>query len=333
MSSDPDKRAQVRTGRSAVQLIEVDRALERPSRACASQLAALDTSRGCALGCLFCPHRFRGLAAGSLQLRANLPAVLERELRLREREGRLPAGVLVDPASDPFQPVSAALALTHEALRLLLDAGLTVYLRTRSLVPEGFGDLLRAHADRVRIEVTLFSMDPDLAALYEPGAADPQLRLETIRRLRDWGIAAGARIEPLLPFVSDTAGHLEDLVRHLRSAGAERAVASYLVLRPKVIERLRQVLPTAHFHLIKGSFRGQTWRQIGVHQMTKLLPDRTRRAGYDRLAAIARRADLELAVCACDNPGLGMPCLPDAAALRRACRDGRRGQLDLFDCA
>lgn len=333
MSSDSDSHAQSQPGRAAVQRIAVERAFERPARACARHLAAVDISRGCALGCLFCPHRFRGLAPSSLQLRANLPAVLERELRAREREGRLPAGVLVGPASDPFQPVSAALALTYETLRLLLEAGLSVYLRTRSLVPEGFGDLLRAHADQIQIEVTLFSMDSDLAGLYEPGAADPQLRLETIRRLRDWGIAAGARIEPLLPFVSDTAGHLEELVRHLRSAGAERAVASYLVLRPKVLERLRQALPTAHFHLIKGSFRGQAWRQIGVHQMTKLLPDRTRRAGYDRLAAIARRADLELAVCACDNPGRGSPCLPDAAALQRAGRDARRGQLELFDCA
>jgi len=216
MSSDPDSKAPSRSGRSAVQMIEVDRALERPTRACARRLAAVDTSRGCALGCLFCPHRFRGLASGTLQLRANLPAVLERELRTREREGRLPAGVLVDPASDPFQPVSAALALTYETLRLLLEAGLTVHLRSRSLVPEGFGDLLRAHADRVRVEVTLFSMDSDLAGLYEPGAADPQLRLDSIRRLRDWGVAASARIEPLLPFVSDTAGHLEDLVRHLQ---------------------------------------------------------------------------------------------------------------------
>jgi len=288
---------------------------------------------GCVFGCLWCPLRSH-LSGEPPELVADLPERLERELRARKRSGALPQEVLLNLTTDSFQPLPALLTLTHEAARLLLEAGCDVYLRTRGVVPDGFGELFRAHAPRVHVEVVLFSLERELLALYEPGAPSPRERLETIRRLCAWGVQVQARIEPLIPFVSDTVGHLEELLRHIRSAGAERAAVAYLVLQPRILERLEAQLPSAHQHLIKGSFRGQPWKRLGPHRDFRWLPERTRRDGYQRLRALAKRAGVEVRVCACQNPGLGEPCHQAPGGGQDAGRaGGPAGQLDLFSGA
>ena len=93
-------------------------------------------------------------------------------------------------------------------------------------------------------------------------AATPQQRLDAIRALLRFKVDVQARIEPLIPFISDTAAHLEELVRHLRSVGVTRASTSYLVLRPDMLELMREKLPESHYQVIKG-FKGQPWRKIG----------------------------------------------------------------------
>ncbi|HSA23787.1 MAG TPA: hypothetical protein P5076_20165, partial [Myxococcota bacterium] len=68
------------------------------------------------------------------------------------------------------------------------------------------------------------------------------------------------------------------------------------------------------------------------------LPERTRRDGYQRLRALAKRAGVEVRVCSCQNPGLGETCHlapPEAPALVGAqAANGPAGpprhQLDLF---
>lgn len=296
-------------------------------------MLTVDTTLGCAIGCLFCPMSFRGLKPGTIQVKTNLIELLQRELSDRKRNDRLPDQVLVNPASDAFGLPEAALPTMHETLRLLLKAGIQVQLKTRALVPQGFESLFRAHAEQIHADVALFSMEADVATRYEPGAAAPQQRLDTIRRLLDWGVHVRARIEPMIPFVSDTVSHLEDLVRHLRSAGIERAVASYLVLRPKVLECLKRSIPTAHFNLIKGSFKRQPWQPVGVHQMTKLLPERTRTQGYARLGSVAERAGLAIHICACQNPGRGDSCYPLRSKPGRSEPTGGPNQLNLFKSA
>ncbi len=314
---------------SMVQAVEISTALKRCRWPCVQDRWVVDTASGCSFGCLFCPVRWRGLAEGQVQVHVNVPDLLKRELKTRARDGLPKPEVIINASTDSFQPVQAVLAVTYQSLENLLSEGCNVHLRTRGEVPEGFGDLLKHYADQVNVEVTFFSMDNKLASLYEPGAPPPQRRLDSVRRLRAWGLKVRARIQPLVPFITDTVGHLEELVRHLRSVGIERTSASYLVLRPQVLDRLHGRLPHAHLHLIKGSFKGTAWRKVGLHQLTRVLVERTRRQGYARLGAVAERAGLNWHICACQNPDMGRNCFADLKSEQaEPC-----GQLDLFPSA
>lgn len=310
--------------------VEVERAFERPFRKCQQGMLVLNVAAGCSFGCLFCPLSHRLSRTNGIQLRVNLPGVLEREIQARRKNGHLPAAVFLNTTTDLFQPIGSLLTVTHEVLRILLSEGLEVSFQTRGLVPEGFGELLAAYPGKVHAQVSMFAMSRELTRLYEPGAPDPLERLESIRRLLKWGVDVRGRIEPLIPFVSDTAGHLDELLRHLRSAGVQRATAAYLVLRPQILDRLQELLPIAHYHLIKGSFRGQAWQKEGLYSQVRMLPQSTRNQGYERLRAAARRADMSISVCACHDPSSGESCWEQAVATPGA---GKRGQLDLFSRA
>jgi DNA repair photolyase len=310
------------------------RALERSRRPCARSMSVVNPAVGCIHGCLFCPVRHRGRDRLRLDLKSNLPELLERELHKRKRQGTLPEAVLFGTASDSFQPVGPLHAVVHEAMKLLLQAGCHLHFVTRGVVPEGFARLFGQHREQVHAQVSLLAMDDNLAGLYESHAPPPRDRLECIRQLAGWGVDVRGRLDPLIPFLSDTAGHMEELLRHLNSAGVRRATASYLVLHPQMLELFQEALPAAHYQVIRGSFKGQAWQKIGIHQTTRLLPERTRRQGYQRLVSIGKRLGLDVAVCACTNPGLevsraGASCL----AFDGAPGEPDRGQLELFRTA
>ena len=316
----------------AVQLvsIEADRALDRPSQACQAGLAVVNTIRGCSFGCLFCPVRRRPNGQNAIYLRSNVTELLERELARRARAGMLAAGVVLNPFSDSFQPIGASLALTYEVMRIVLSRGMEVHVRTRGVIPDGFGDLFLRYPGKVHAQVSLFSMNAELSRLYEPGAATPQQRLDAIRALLRFKVDVQARIEPLIPFISDTAAHLEELVRHLRSAGVTKASTSYLVLRPDMLELMREKLPESHYQVIKGIFRGRPWRKIGVQQDTRVLSERLREQGYKRLSAIGARAGLDINICACQNPSIGTSCYAPVKNDLSSDQLTGKQQLDLF---
>ncbi len=295
-------------------------------------MAVCNPADGCVFECLFCPVRPRGRERGEIRVRVNLPELLHRELSSRERQNLLPTGVFFSTQTDPFQPIELLPEITRECMRATLESGVPVHFQTRGVVPDEFGDLFSRFPGQVHAQIPFFTMDEKLIPHYEPNTPSPHQRLESVRKLLSWGVDVTGRIEPLIPFVSDTAGHLEGLVRSMASAGLTNSSASYLVLRPHMLELFQELLPAAHFHSIKGSFKGQAWRTVGIQQMTKLLPERNRMKGYRRLQSIGARQGMEVTVCACQNPSLGTSCfaprpLPEAGPADRS------GQLELFQPA
>jgi DNA repair photolyase len=319
------------SGPPAARIVEVqaDKPTQRSRRACIRGMAVCNPADGCVFGCLFCPVRPRIGGHAEVRLRVNLPELLSRELASRGRRNLLPTGVFFSSHSDPFQPIPQLLEMTRECMRIVLEAGVNVHFQTRGVVPGDFGEIFQRFPGKVHAQVPLFSMDTKLIPLYEPNTPRPHQRLESIRQLIDWGVEVRARIEPLVPFVSDTAGHLEELIRNLASTGLTQASVAYLVLRPHMLELFQSVLPAAHYHSIKGSFKGQAWRTVGVQQMTKLLPERTRTKGYRRLQSIGARLGLEVTVCACQNPPGGVSCFTARSPDEAGSAD-RSGQMELF---
>jgi len=75
---------------------------------------------------------------------------------------------------------------------------------------------------RVRVHVSVMTLDETVAARLEPGAARPRQRLAAVRSLVAAGIDAGIAVAPILPGLTDGVDALAALVSAAREAGATR---------------------------------------------------------------------------------------------------------------
>jgi len=155
--------------------------------------------------------------------------------------------------------------------------------------------------------------------------------LGNIQRLREKGILAEVRVDPIIPLVTDTEGETKRLFERLKEEGVERVTLSYLHLRPAIQEQLMRELSEVHQKLIESFFRTQEWKSVFSSTQTKLLPKTLREKGYQRMREIAKRYGLKVSVCQCKNPDLkGDLCSSGRA--RAASRPERPVQLPLFHC-
>ena len=289
-----------------------------PSR-CLGQVLDLELHRYCACGCLTCPHegrrgaprrqatfegygRTRHAFTGpeALGLESDLPAQVENWLSQVPRSER-PAFVSVGLGAEPLPGFEASTAVLLQCLQRLLRAGVGISMRTRRNIPDPVLELLRAHADDVRVTVPLPLLDSQTLATWEPGTGSPNQRLFNVQRLRAARIPVGVLIKPLIPFVNDDRTALERLVNAVADTGVKQLSAAFLRLRPTVRRRLDEESPVST-RLIYGAYLDRQ----PEGDRPRLLPDpEVRRTAYRTLSQAASRRGLKLRLCQCADPDFG----------------------------
>jgi len=130
--------------------------------------------------------------------------------------------------------------------------------------------------------------------------------VQAIADLRRIGVAALARLDPLIPDLTDTPDNLEPLLLSLHQAGITDIAASYLFLRPafahRLVEQMREHLLTT------SAMQEWSWQTFAGDRGGGRMPEvRERRERFARLIGLARRHGIEVRVCVCKNPGLSGP--------------------------
>ena len=95
-------------------------------------------------------------------------------------------------------------------------------------------DLLKEISARHKLTVhlTITTMNTRLARILEPRAPRPDLRIQTLARLREAGIRAGVLCSPLMPGITDTRSSISAVARAASAAGANFFAAGALFLKP-----------------------------------------------------------------------------------------------------
>ena len=197
---------------------------------------ALAPYRGCGHGCRYCDGRaekyfVEGDFERDIAQRENLPERIAADIAagaLRREYGAVGLGSGV---TDLYQPLEAETGLTRQMLTALVAGGSPVSLLTKSALVLRDFDLL-AQLPQALVMVTITTLDPDLAAILEPGASPPAERLEVVRRARAAGFHAGVMAMPLCPGLSDDESSVSALLDTAKAAGAEFVWPGGLTLRP-----------------------------------------------------------------------------------------------------
>jgi len=199
--------------------------------------------RGCEIGCRYCYARTTHEYLGHVDpqefeehiyvKRADGAALLSSLRRARDSGQEIALGT----ATDPYQPAEGRFRITRGVLEAMTAvSGLRVGLTTKSTLVTRDLDLLTALArtGELTVHVSLISLDAELLRLLEPRAPRPDLRLGAIRTLAAAGLRTRLFVMPVLPFITDGAPGLRELLAAAAAAGAHDAAWNVLYLRGSV---------------------------------------------------------------------------------------------------
>ncbi len=164
-------------------------------------------------------------------LKQNAAWLLEQELRRFNPSDQIAIGT----ATDPWQPIERRARITRSLLEVFASrSGYRIGIVTKSRLILRDTDLLQEihRRNHLVVHITITTPDADLARLLEPRAPRPDLRLDTVRRLRQAGITTGILCSPLLPGITDTEEAIDRMAAHAARANASFFAANPLFLKP-----------------------------------------------------------------------------------------------------
>jgi DNA repair photolyase len=196
--------------------------------------------RGCEFACKYCyaryTHEFMEMRDGidfeqKIFVKQHAADLLRQELR----QVKTGEDIAIGTATDPYQPTERRYEVTRAILEeFARHQGLELGIVTKSNLVlrdiDVFQKVLRNN--RLSVNVTVTTLDADLARILEPRAPRPDLRMEAVRKLNDAGIPTGVSCAPVLPGITDAPRNLEAVVRATAEAGGKHIFANPLFLKP-----------------------------------------------------------------------------------------------------
>ncbi|MGA7079108.1 MAG: radical SAM protein [Terriglobales bacterium] len=201
---------------------------------------AINPYRGCEFACKYCyaryTHEFMELRDGvdferKIFVKQQAAALLQSELKKVKRGEQIAIGT----ATDPYQPAERRFEITRAILEeLARHSGLEIGIVTKSNLVTRDAEILRrvGEHNRIFVNMTVTTVDVELARKLEPRAPRPDLRLEAVRQLNLAGVDAGVICAPVLPEITDRPRDLDALVKAASDAGAKYVFANPLFLKP-----------------------------------------------------------------------------------------------------
>lgn len=267
---------------------------------CLAAIPTVNLTAGCLHACLYCYARSYSQypGEGRTVLYDNTLEKLQDELARRRAAPRM---VYFSPSSDIFQPAPEVLEMAEAVLGFLLSRRVGVAFSTKGHIPDRVLRLFADHAGHVHAQIGVITVDENVARTFEPNAARPSRRLAQIETLVRAGVPTEARIDPILPAITDTPKDIDALFSALARAGIKRAIVSALFLRPAIIQSLRRnLLDKQMLARLYGAF-DKVERGPGSRLS---LPVEVRRDMFARMRDAAAAYGIEVKICACKNPDL-----------------------------
>jgi DNA repair photolyase len=254
--------------------------------------------RGCEFGCKYCyaryTHEYMALDGGEFEkkifVKKDAAPLLAWDVAHKysytseASGGTQPEHIAIGTATDPYQPAEREYGVTRACLEELTKReGLSVSIITKSNQIVRDIDVLKRLAARstLNINITVTTLRARLARVLEPRAPRPDLRLATVKELREAGLAVGVSASPLIPGITDREGDLEAVAAAAHAAGAQWFFSGVLFLMPA---SARQFLPFVKEKFPKLAKQYQQW-----YARNGYAPEDYRRKASERVAKIRQK--------------------------------------------
>ena len=196
--------------------------------------------RGCSHACVYCfarnTHTYLDLDVGDdfdrqIVVKVNVVEVLTRELRRASWTREM---VALGTNTDPYQRAEGRYRLMPGIIDALAASGTPFSVLTKGTLAKRDLPLLAAASTQVPVNlgVSIALADEEIHAVLEPGAPSPRARLGLVRAIAEAGLPCQVLVAPVLPMITDSDEHLDDILGQIAAAGATSATVMALHLRP-----------------------------------------------------------------------------------------------------
>jgi len=170
--------------------------------------------RGCTHGCIYCDSRSRcyqmDFPFEDVEVKENAPYLLENALRSKRKKCMIGTGSM----TDPYMHCEEQLMMMRRCLELIDQYGFGVAVQTKSDRILRDLDLLKSINAKTKavVQMTLTTYDEELCKIIEPKVCTTGRRAEVLNIMRDNGIPTVVWLDPILPFINDTAENIKGIL-------------------------------------------------------------------------------------------------------------------------
>ncbi len=228
--------------------------------------------RGCMHNCVYCDGRSEGYYVDGefgkdVVVKVNAIEVLRRELDPKRKRTPFKRSFIMvgGGVGDSYQPIEKKYQLTRKALQLVYEYNFPVHMLTKSTLIKRDVDILRKINERNRaiVSFSFSSVDNKISAIFEPGVPSPDKRLETLAFFKKEGTSCGMFLLPVIPFVTDKPGLIEEAIRKAKEVGVDFVIFGGMTLKDgRQKDYLMNVLRQHYPHLTaeyENIYRGNKW--------------------------------------------------------------------------
>ncbi|MCL2079274.1 MAG: radical SAM protein [Oscillospiraceae bacterium] len=170
--------------------------------------------RGCTHGCIYCDsrsvcyqikHDFE-----DIEIKRDAVRIFEEQLKRKRRPAMIGTGSMCDP----YIHLEEETQITQQCLKLIERYGFGLAIQTKSSRILRDIDILKAINEKTKcvVQITLTTYDEDLCRIIEPDVSTTAERFAVLEAMRDAKIPTVVWLDPILPFINDTAENLRGLL-------------------------------------------------------------------------------------------------------------------------
>jgi DNA repair photolyase len=212
----------------------------RGKRECTGERMLINPYNGCSVGCIFCYARalpapyFRLFNdTGIVTVFKDFDSVIADQLE----SVRVASCGYLSPVCDPFQAVDSRYGLSEKIVREFVGRNIPIEFITKCVVPRSVIDLMKTQAHSFG-QFSLSTPNESVRSnLMARGASVDEL-FSSMTGCAVSGLPVVLRIDPVIPYLTDSRNDLRQLVGKGIDSGAEHIIASVMDVPIKIAKEI-----------------------------------------------------------------------------------------------
>jgi DNA repair photolyase len=198
--------------------------------------------QGCQHRCGYCyaTYQWSPEFYDKVYAKSNAAEVLEDQLKSWKSEIIDP--VMISSATDAYQPIELKYGLTRKCIQVLQKYGIPYYVFTKSTIISRDLELHKQYKNNCFVVWSITTCNEKIRRLTEPGTPPADAMFTVMKKFTENGICCGVNIDPILPLITDSPNHIEDILGRCYNSGVQYVSGAILRLRSDIWERMKTIL-------------------------------------------------------------------------------------------